>query len=165
MDPNKTSNYVQGYKLSQSVYLKISHQYKDFHYVLILEASVQFKCLWYLDNPVGFRCKFVKIFVDRRIVSKYFIKVRSKVNQDSQTVLKSWTELLLNRLKSMKFLYECTLNNFICQGVPVYTRNALRYLSAQEITTNYNTTISGNFPARMLICSATIPLSWIKVHI
>ena len=113
MDPNKTSNYVQGYKLSLSVYLKISHQYKDFHYVLILEASVQFKCLWYLDNPVGFRCKFVKIFVDRRIVSKYFIKVRSKVNQDSQTVLKSWTELLLNRLKSMKFLYECTLKLWI----------------------------------------------------
>ena len=55
---------------------------EDLHCVLTVEASVQFKCLWYLDNPVGFRCKFVKIFVDRRIVSKYSIKIRSKVNQD-----------------------------------------------------------------------------------
>ena len=63
---------------------------EDLHCVLTVEASVQFKCLWYyLDNPVGFRCKLVKISVDRRIVSKYSIKVHSKVYQDSETVLKS----------------------------------------------------------------------------
>ena len=62
---------------------------EDLHCVLTLEARVQFKCLWYLDNPVGFRYKFVKIFVDRRIVSKYSIKVRNKLNQDSKTVSKS----------------------------------------------------------------------------
>ena len=132
MDPNKTSNYVQGYKLSQSVYLKISHQYKDFHYVLILEASVQFKCLWYLDNPVGFRCKFVKIFVDRRIVSKYSIKIRSKVNQD-------WNSFkIMNRTAPWQtqvygisvWMHIEILNNFLCQGVPLYTRYTLRYFSA-----------------------------------
>ena len=86
---------------------------ENLHCILNLETSVQFKCVWYLDSPVGFRCKFVNISVDRRIISKYSIKVRSRFNQDSETVSKSWTELLLDRLKSMKFVYKCTLKFWI----------------------------------------------------
>ena len=133
------------------------------HCVLTLEASVQFKCLWYLHNAVGFKCKFVKIFVDRRIVSKYSIKIRSKVNQD-------WNSFkIMNRTAPWQtqvygisvWMHIEILNNFLCQGVPLYTRYTQIFLCIG----NYNTTVWGNFPVRLLICSETITFSWIKVCI
>ena len=104
----------------------------------------------------------------QNIAPKLVANITSK---DSRTFFKSWSELLLNRLKPTKLLYQCILTfwcNFVCEGVLLCKQcmqlHTVLHRKLQEIALQHSKTVAYQV-ARMHASNCTVLSTFLLVNL